>query len=475
VWEEAYVKWPEDSVQLGLVPGTVKEMMLVYSWFNGVYVIDGSRTNEGRPIYVEQKKTDGTPFDGDSPFSKTFNTPMNRIVPAEIKYCDGHWVFTHEYISKSRVEELDESNCNWLLRSPETDTYDFLEVGDGKWEIWAGVISETTVSSKCNLCENDSDCNLNGDCNLDTGKCECHDHLGDNITFIGTHCEVRVKDQCRTIISEEGDRWSIDVARNYSSDLFESYSRPTYIYVDGLPEDVETESDDLALLYSGNRWFTVFMRGAQRSDDVAYWDWQTANYHAFWSEVYKPGTTLLISDPTTLSTPVGVDFYSLGEQGHQYGPFGVLNPIHNVSGQGAYRCEGIESICSFCPGGVIDDFVIPGSDNVTCGVLPPYASTLDPQSSQCTEVQLAEQFCCSSIINEISAVSNTTLDTDTGNSTATPSGTACPFCLDKSIDKSITIPEFDTNCAELEVYASSLNVNTDPCNEILPAEAICCV
>ena len=106
MWEEAYVKWPEDSVQLGLVPGTVKEMMLVYSWFNGVYVIDGSRTNEGRPIYVEQKKTDGTPFDGDSPFSKTFNTPMNRIVPAEIKYCDGHWVFTHEYISKSRAEEV---------------------------------------------------------------------------------------------------------------------------------------------------------------------------------------------------------------------------------------------------------------------------------------------------------------------------------------------------------------------------------
>ena len=110
---------------------------------------------------------------------------------------------------------------------------------------------------------------------------------------------------------------------------------------------------------------------------------------------------------------------------------------------------------------------------MTCGVLPPYASTLDPESSQCTEVRLAEQFCCSSI-NETSTVGNTTLDTDTGNSTATPSGTACPFCLDKSIDKSITIPEFDTNCAELEGYASSLNVNTDPCNEILPAEAICC-
>ena len=135
---------------------------------------------------------------------------------------------------------MDDSSCRWLLRSPETDTYDFLEVGDGKWEIWSGVISETWVSSKCNLCEDDSDCNLNGDCNLDTGKCECHDHLGDNITFMGTHCEVKVKDECRTIISEAGDRWSIDVATNNASgDLSQSYSRPTYIYVDGLSDDVE--------------------------------------------------------------------------------------------------------------------------------------------------------------------------------------------------------------------------------------------
>ena len=369
----------------------------------------------------------------------------------------------------------DDPNCHWLLRSPETDTYDFLEVGDGNWEIWSGVISETSVSSKCNVCEDDSDCNLNGDCNLDTGKCECHDHLGDNITFMGTHCEVKVKDQCRTIVSEAGDRWSIDVATSFGADLFESYSRPTYLYVDGLPEEEEPpESDDLALLYSGDRWFMVVMDGSRGKGNTEYWDWQTANYHAFWSEVTTPGTTLLISDPTTESTPVGTDFYWVGEQGHQFGPFGVLTPAQNVSGRGVYRCEGIEDHCSFCPGGVVDDFVIPGSDNVTCGVLPPYAVTLDPESSQCTEVQLAEQFCCLGS-NETSTVGNTTLDTAAGNSTTVSSGATCPFCLDKSIDKSITIPDFDTNCAELEIYASTLNVNTDPCNEILPAEAICCV
>ena len=43
-------------------------------------------------------------------------------------------------------------------------------------------------------------------------------------------------------------------------------------------------------------------------------------YHPFWSndlthnEVNK---TVFISDPTSASTPVGVDFYEIGEQGKQ--------------------------------------------------------------------------------------------------------------------------------------------------------------
>ena len=107
---------------------------------------------------------------------------------------------------------------------------------------------------------------------------------------------------------------------------------------------------------------------------------------------------------------------------------------------------------------------------MTCDVIPPYAKT-NPGTEACFGIQLAEQFCCPGI-NQTSTGGNATLDTATGNSTTT-SGT-CPFCLDKLINKDIAISEFDTNCAEMEMYASSLDVNTDPCNEILPAEAICC-
>ena len=102
---------------------------------------------------------------------------------------------------------------------------------------------------------------------------------------------------------------------------------------------------------------------------------------------------------------------------------------------------------------------------MTCDVIPPYAKT-NPGTEACFGIQLAEQFCCPGI-NQTSTGGNATLDTATGK-------VVCPFCLDKLINKDIAISEFDTNCAEMEMYASSLDVNIDPCNQILPAEAICC-
>ena len=46
-----------------------------------------------------------------------------------------------------------------------------------------------------NECEDSSDCNLNGDCT--EGKCEC-DKV-DGVTYLGTHCEIKMTDECQTI------------------------------------------------------------------------------------------------------------------------------------------------------------------------------------------------------------------------------------------------------------------------------------
>jgi hypothetical protein len=119
VWEEAIVKLPD---------GGYKEMILNYPYFNGVYRQDGSR-HDRRPVYVEQKKFDGTPFDTEAP-----GEGFTLKVGAKFMYCKSlkAWVFTHEYIRKSKH---DDSDCPWLMRSEETEVYDILEV-QGSWQIW---------------------------------------------------------------------------------------------------------------------------------------------------------------------------------------------------------------------------------------------------------------------------------------------------------------------------------------------------
>lgn len=46
-----------------------------------------------------------------------------------------------------------------------------------------------------NECDENSDCNLNGECV--EGKCECDEV--DGVTYLGTHCEVKMTDNCKTI------------------------------------------------------------------------------------------------------------------------------------------------------------------------------------------------------------------------------------------------------------------------------------
>lgn len=48
------------------------------------------------------------------------------------------------------------------------------------------------------------------------------------------------------------------------------------------------------------------------------------------------------SDPTKGATPVGVDFYEKAEtpKWDDYGPYGLLIPVYNISGKGYFHCFG---------------------------------------------------------------------------------------------------------------------------------------
>ena len=98
MWADAVVQWPDYSVEGA--SGSIESMILVYSYFGGVYVKADDRRSEGRPVYVEQNKYDRTPFD-----ETGFGDVLDPIVPAEIKYCGGRWIFTHKFIRKSARQE----------------------------------------------------------------------------------------------------------------------------------------------------------------------------------------------------------------------------------------------------------------------------------------------------------------------------------------------------------------------------------
>ena len=93
-----------------------------------------------------------------------------------------------------KTQNSTNSPCPWLLRSPNTDAYDLLEVPTN-WEIWTGVINQdATLSATCNECQSssddqiyDTDCNFNGVCTRredQYSRCACNDG------FFGTHCQL---------------------------------------------------------------------------------------------------------------------------------------------------------------------------------------------------------------------------------------------------------------------------------------------
>jgi len=246
-----------------------------------------------------------------------------------------------------------------LLRSPETDSFNLLEV-DSHWSVWIGSISTTTVSTECDSCDTDVDCNLNGNCIK--GQCDCHDEYG--AQFLGSHCQTKVLDSCRTIVGEGGNEtFSInyypkslrfDGPANTFDTLFSLYSKPVYRYIGGGMEEhnIDLGTDFIFLMYTGSRWFGVWYNllepplswsNKHPGQNMTVSDLFESNleFHAFWNQAYSE-ITLYVSDPTSKPTPVGVDWYVIGERGQQFGPFGALYSaqLHNQTGRGYFRCEG---------------------------------------------------------------------------------------------------------------------------------------
>lgn len=340
MWENALVVHPN-----------IKRSDLIYSYFNGVYVRNGM--HHGRPVYTEQNKFD--------------NSQYRKKIGATIKYCneEGAWVFMHDHIRKDFITK--NSTCPWLMRSPETNSFNLLEVSGG-WSMWTGVINTgVAFQTTCNGCNSEADCNYHGACKENT--CVCKGTSGgiaagkviesggnDLPLYFGMNCEF--PRPCGRIVSYRGTgEWALSMIDDRR--VWNNYGRGVYTFTPGItalaqiiapnnesivPPEVQAELNslgknggkdhDLVLFYSGSRWFGGFFNLPK---DKGKWLELAREGHAFWDEVYKENT-LFVSAPTTLSDPIAVDFFRIGRRGAQYGPLGELIPIAEYPGSGNFYC-----------------------------------------------------------------------------------------------------------------------------------------
>ena len=193
--------WPKAIIKnLG---GQNIRVPLVYAFFNGVYDIEGYYN--GRPMYVERNKLDHAKYDVENgppipeEWANIATSEQMIVKPAVIKHCEiggkQYWVFDHDLIQKSSASDQSNSTeCKWLARTEMYNDFDLLEP-DRTWEVWTGAVQEATVSVTNNKCEDDSECNLNGECIDD--KCECFEGAG--VQFFGLDCGVTLEDKCHDL------------------------------------------------------------------------------------------------------------------------------------------------------------------------------------------------------------------------------------------------------------------------------------
>eukprot|EP00984_Skeletonema_dohrnii_P010533 scaffold4109_cov101-Skeletonema_dohrnii-CCMP3373.AAC.2 len=360
-----------------------EKRLLIFSHFNGLYTFDGIEAE--RPKYVEMNKEKGDPF--------------KSTIPAEIKYCKEieSWVFFHPNI-QTTLDSKASNECQWLLRSEETEDFDLVELSTGFWRLWDGkVVDDYRIDIDCAECVQDSDCNYMGTCVDEPGdgldqKCECFDGFE-------TPCDV--------IRSEKDNNTTLNIVKDLDQDgdsitFVSVYGRPIYsakmqgkpysLMRDGYPgqeeqyfaveypvnasvavaphkhnEPDQYDDDDFfeinnqsvafqtlmknytfLLRYTGSRWY-----GQIIDPNLSSNSFKEEEYHAFWMNSFsgtgqEDNSTLIISEATTMAHPAGVDFFEMrrrnkvfegGVFDYDYSQYGVLIPLVAHDGAGFFHCN----------------------------------------------------------------------------------------------------------------------------------------
>ena len=343
---------------------------LFYSYFSGQYVLKPGAIENERPVYYERGRDPD--IDPTRP-------------PGKFSYCASEeaWVFSIDTITKG--SGVSEDECNWLLKSPKTSSFDLSAVGSSGWTIWTGVVTPPPVSFflvSCDECSSEADCNYHGSCSRETKHCIC------DPGWMGTTCIL--DDICEEIAAgaagDSADR--LVLLRDETDDIVSLYDRPVY-YNTYYNVDDGSHNATALFLYLGRRWYDI--ETPLLPEEVVEYAKPEHFFHAYWDAIYEYNTWFF-SEPTTESTPVGLEYNELIDFSGDFGAYGntirVDWSVHCVQGT-CDRCsqwhtlDCVDNVCICEEGGCLDD----GHSYKISGYFCHKATISDEPVAECTDAE----------------------------------------------------------------------------------------
>jgi len=293
----------------------VRDIPLRYSAFSDIYYAAKDESNNfilenQRPVYY-QRLNNASDFGGFREHDIVKDDPNPR---GKISYCKnvGAWIFSVDRVSKGARA----NDCSWLVKSMPTTAYHLGEVPEGDWEVWAGVIAETTVDITCAECVKAKKvvgCSFRGECGSDN-LCECNKNENGDNEFMGFQCGTCTK--CRdlevTMAIADND---FDIPYHTSTYEIAKYKgkwkdRGDIQVYDRQVYSQQGSNRTVLLLYTGNRYaiWKVMVPSESSTPVDDYIDDYMYNFHSTWS-IIDASKPLYETESTRERSPFGLKWY----------------------------------------------------------------------------------------------------------------------------------------------------------------------
>lgn len=279
-----YIVWKRIIIGLMSI-GLLAPYFVVLSWQNnGRFLCDTLYIQFGDAFFPEMAHYSGLFYHqgfklGDRKDGRVYYVDSTETF--KMGYCQSEQGWT--------ISRLEDSTCEYLFKSPETDTYDVIQVANLDWVVstrTSGDVMATWFKVKCNDCSEDT-CNSEyGYCNEEGTECLCKEGR------FGVNCEH--KEHCMWFALDQTTRGGMAsipgtaplLTQEYVSASFRSnlsfYDRP--IYLPSKHDTAMAEVDvDSFIVFTGRRWIIYAIPDERRANLVnAYGkptNWTNSNFY----------------------------------------------------------------------------------------------------------------------------------------------------------------------------------------------------